>query len=151
MYGYAQPRTFSATALLYVAALMRRAAYRMRAAARRLDAWIAKRRTRTPGVQELQAMSYRELRDIGLTRFDAQHLAWGGEVPGRPWQELGEAEAARPRGSRNAETDDTPRLDALGHLNVHVLKDIGAPHWLVARAAAGCDREHLRWIGFEHR
>src|SRR5215467_12797441 len=92
MYTYAQPRTFSATALLYLAAALRGAAYRLRAAARRLDEWIARRRAALPAIRDLQGMSYRELRDIGLTAFDVQHLAWGGNAPGRPWQNARESE-----------------------------------------------------------
>ena len=107
---------------------------------------------KTPAVRELQAMSYRELRDIGLTGFDVQHLAWGGEAPGRPWQDAAETEPALACESCSVEGDeDTLNLDPLAHLNLHVLKDIGAPHWLVAHAAGEPDRERLRWIGLEHR
>jgi hypothetical protein len=102
MHGYAQSRTFPATALLYVAALLRSAAYRVRAAARPADAGNAETRT--------QALVLRD-----------------------------------PRGTRYRE------LDGLAHLDMHVLKDIGAPHWLVARAAREPEREHLRWIELEHR
>ena len=151
MYTYAQPRALSATALLYVAAALRTAACRARAAARSLDAWTARRRTKTPAVRELQAMSYRELRDIGLTGFDVQHLAWGGEAPGRPWQDSAETEPALACEPCRAEADAPRMLDRLAGLNVHVLKDIGAPHWMVARAAGEADREHLRWVGLEHR
>ena len=156
MYSYAQPRALPAMALLGVAAVLRSAAYRVRAAARRLDAWIANRRADTPALRELQAMSYRELRDIGLTGFDVQHLAWGGEAPGRPWQEATETEAPAACEACSAETGVEDRGDVhglvrLAHLPVYVLKDIGAPHWLVAHAAGEGDREHLRWIGFDHR
>jgi len=98
MDGYAQPRTFSAMALLYVAAGLRIAAYRVRAAARRLNT----------------------------------------------------TETALACESCGAAPDDVRELEGLAHLNVHALKDIGAPHWLVARAAGERDREHLRWIGLEH-
>lgn len=151
MYTYAQPRALPATALFFVATVLRAAAYRVRAAARRLDTWIATRQIDAPAVRDLQAMSDRELRDIGLTGFDVQHLAWGGDAPGRPWQDTAETDTAIACESCSAEADDARRLDRLAHLNVHVLKDIGAPHWLVARAAGDPDREHLRWIELERR
>ena len=155
MYSHAQPRAFSATALLYVAAALRTAAYRVRSAARRLDLWIARRRTRAPAVSELQAMSYRELRDIGLTGFDVQHLAWGGDAPGRPWQEA-ETETETETAidceacGCDVEVEDTHKFDDLAQLETHLLKDIGAPNWMVAHAAGRPDRERLRWIGLEH-
>jgi uncharacterized protein YjiS (DUF1127 family) len=149
MYSHAQPRAFSATALLYLAAALRTAAYRVRSAARQLDLWIARRRTRTPAVRELQAMSYRELRDIGLTGFDVQHLAWGGEAPGRPWQNA-DAEVAIACEACGGDAEDTHKFDGLAQLETHVLKDIGAPHWMVARAAERPNMESLRWIGLEH-
>ena len=150
MYSYAQPRAFSATALLYAAAVLRTGAYRLRAAARRLDTWIARRQTKRLAVRALQEMSYLELRDIGLTGFDVQHLAWGGKAPGRPWQDAAETDAATSCESWGAEAEDVRELDGLAHLDVHVLKDIGAPQWLVARAAGERDREHLRWSGFDN-
>jgi len=106
--------------LLYVAAAMRAAAYRMRAAARRLDQWIGRPQPSALAIEELQTMSYRELRDIGLSRCDVQ--------VGGPHT-----------------------LGAIAHLDVHALKDIGAPHWLVASAAERRDREHLSWLGLAHR
>ena len=108
MYSYAQPRSVSATALLYLAAALRSAAYRVRAVARRLETRIAR-------------------------------------------QDAAETEAALECESCSAKAGDTRELDGLAHLNVHVLKDIGAPHWLVAHASGEADREHLRWIGLEHR
>ena len=105
MYDYAQPRTLSATALLYLAAALRHAAIRVRFAANRLDE---------------------------TTR-------------------AGEVEAACACDSCSVGVEDTRELDGLAHLNVHVLKDIGAPNWLVANAAGERDREHLRWLGFEDR
>jgi hypothetical protein len=41
--------------------------------------------------------------------------------------------------------------DSVAHLNEHVLKDIGAPHWLVARAAAQREAQHLQWIDMDFR
>ena len=50
----------------------------------------------------------------------------------------------------------SPRVDerafeSIANLDEHTLKDIGAPHWLVARAADERDARHLRWIEFEVR
>ena len=42
-------------------------------------------------------------------------------------------------------------LDSIAHLNVHVLKDIGAPHWLIAQAASSRDEQSLRWTEIEMR
>lgn len=53
--------------------------------------------------------------------------------------------------SCSVDAEETRELDGLSDLNAHLLKDIGAPHWLVAHAAGERDREHLRWIGFDHR
>jgi hypothetical protein len=43
------------------------------------------------------------------------------------------------------------RIDSIAHLNVHVLKDIGAPHWVIARAASSRDEQSLRWTEIEMR
>jgi hypothetical protein len=118
MHSYAQPRAFSATALFYVAALLRSAAYRVRGAARRLDAWTADARTATEAIA-----------------CDA----CSGEV-----DETREHDDIRER-------DETRGLARIAHLNVHVLKDIGAPQWLLTHAAERAANEHLRWIGFDHR
>jgi hypothetical protein len=58
---------------------------------------------------------------------------------------------AQPPAAVGPEAISRRELDGLAGLDVHVLKDIGAPHWLVARAAGEPDRERLRWIGLEHR
>jgi uncharacterized protein YjiS (DUF1127 family) len=101
---------------------------------------------RDPALRDLQAMSYRELRDIGLTGFDVQHLAWGGKAPGRPWQ-ASEEDAAITCAACSVEAEEAHDFDGLAQLEAHLLKDIGAPHWLVAQAAGEPDRERLRWIG----
>ena len=123
MYSYAQPRTFPATALFYVAALLRSAAYRMRSAARRLDTWTADRPT---------AMKAVACEPCSADGDDMCKLA----------------EAREPETRHDGETRGLARI---AHLNVHVLKDIGAPHWLLTRAAERDVNEHLRWIGFDHR
>jgi len=67
----------SAAALLWVAALMLAAARNVRAAAKRLDAWLEKRRVADAAFHDLGTMSERELLDIGLTRADVHRIAWG--------------------------------------------------------------------------
>ena len=42
-------------------------------------------------------------------------------------------------------------FNAIAHLNQHVLKDIGAPHGLIAQASARREAAHLRWTGFDFR
>ena len=108
MYSYAQPRSVSATALLYVAAALRSAAYRVRAVARRLETRIARR-------------------------------------------DAAQTETALECESCSAKAGDTRELDGLAHLNVHVLKDIGAPHWLVAQAAERREAQQLRWVELDVR
>jgi hypothetical protein len=109
MYSHAQPRAFSATLLLFLAAGLRNAAHRVRAAASRLDERIVRR---------------------------PQHAG---------------AEAAMVCEACSSDGNDARELESLAHLNTHVLKDIGAPHWLVAHAAGESDREQLRWVGLDHR
>ncbi len=46
---------------------------------------------------------------------------------------------------------DERAFESIANLDEHMLKDIGAPHWLVARAADERDARHLRWIEFEVR
>jgi hypothetical protein len=46
---------------------------------------------------------------------------------------------------------DDRAFESIANLDEHTLKDIGAPHWLVARAADERDARHLRWIQFEVR
>ena len=41
--------------------------------------------------------------------------------------------------------------DSIAHLNEYALKDIGAPDWLVARAAERREAQHLTWIELEAR
>jgi len=41
---------------------------------------------------------------------------------------------------------DPRAFDSIEHLNERTLKDIGAPHWLVARAAERREAQRLRWI-----
>ena len=52
------------------------------------------------------------------------------------------------RGVANA---DDRVFESIADLDEHTLKDIGAPHWLVARAADERDARHMRWIEFEVR
>jgi len=46
---------------------------------------------------------------------------------------------------------DKHRFESIADLDEHTLKDIGAPHWLVAQAADERETRHLRWIEFEVR
>ena len=53
---------------------------------------------------------------------------------------------------RNQRPDFDPHaFDAIEHLNESTLKDIGAPHWLVARAAERREAQQLRWIELDVR
>ncbi len=52
---------------------------------------------------------------------------------------------------REAQPDDLRAFDSIADLSEHALKDIGAPHWLVARAAARRETQHLRWTEFDVR
>ena len=46
---------------------------------------------------------------------------------------------------------DPHRFDSIAHLNERTLKDIGAPHWLVAQAAERRETQALRWIELDVR
>jgi len=52
---------------------------------------------------------------------------------------------------RSAVPLDNRAFESIADLDEHTLKDIGAPHWLVAHAADERDARHLRWIEFEVR
>ena len=69
-----------ATPLFQFAATLYLAAHRVRAMAMRLNVWLERRRLAAAALPLLNAMSERELRDIGLTRFDVQRMAWGGSL-----------------------------------------------------------------------
>jgi len=69
-------RNAFAMPLFQFAAILRAAAYRVRAVAMVLDAWLERRRAVAASLAQLNAMTDRELRDIGLTRFDVQNTAW---------------------------------------------------------------------------
>ena len=70
-------RNAFATPPFQFAAILRAASYRVRAVAMRLDACLERRRAAAASLAQLNAMTDRELRDIGLTRFDVQNTAWG--------------------------------------------------------------------------
>ena len=55
------------------------------------------------------------------------------------------------KGRRDATSADEHAFDAIAELDEHALKDIGAPHWLVARAAERREAQHLRWIELDVR
>lgn len=69
-----------ATPLFQLAAVLHVAARDVRAMATRLNAWLERRRAADAALLVLNTMSDRELRDIGLSRFDVQRVAWGGSV-----------------------------------------------------------------------
>jgi uncharacterized protein YjiS (DUF1127 family) len=69
-----------ATPLFQLAAVLHVAARGVRAMATRLNAWLERRRAADTALLVLNTMSDRELRDIGLSRFDVQRVAWGGSV-----------------------------------------------------------------------
>ena len=69
-----------ATPLFQLAAVLRVAAHGMHAVATRLNGWLERRRATAAALLVLNAMTDRELRDIGLTRFDVQNAAWGGQL-----------------------------------------------------------------------
>ena len=66
-----------ATPLFQLAAVLHVAARGVRAMATRLNAWLERRRAADTALLVLNTMTDRELRDIGLTRFDVQNTAWG--------------------------------------------------------------------------
>ena len=68
--------TLAGTALPWIDTILLAADQRMRKTALRLFAWIEKRRATEAALLILNAMSERELRDIGLTRTDVQHMTW---------------------------------------------------------------------------
>ena len=67
----------SAAASFWVAAVTQVGARRVCAAAKWLDAWLAKRRVAKAALHDFGTMSERELLDIGLTRVDVHRVAWG--------------------------------------------------------------------------
>lgn len=70
--------TFAAAAALHrIAAATIGGAYRLRAAARMLDEWLARRREERRAQDDFATMSERDLRDIGLCRSDVPGIAWG--------------------------------------------------------------------------
>jgi len=46
---------------------------------------------------------------------------------------------------------DAHAYDSIAHLNERTLKDIGAPHWLVAQAAERREAQGLRWTELDVR
>jgi uncharacterized protein YjiS (DUF1127 family) len=67
----------STAVLLWVATIMLAGARGVRAAAKRLDAWLERRRVAEAAFHDFGTMSDRELLDIGLTRVDLNRVAWG--------------------------------------------------------------------------
>ena len=67
-----------AAALYGAAEWLHAGARGLKAAARKLDAWLLTRQAAARARYELCTMSDRELRDIGLDRADVTHVARGG-------------------------------------------------------------------------
>ncbi len=76
MFTYETPYR-SAAALFRFAAVMQAGARRLCAAAKRLDAWLERRRVAAAALHDFGTMGERELLDIGLTRVDVHRVAWG--------------------------------------------------------------------------
>ncbi len=67
----------SAGVLFWVAAVMRAWARRVRAAGKRLDAWLEERQVAATPLRDLARMSEHELFDIGLHRDGLYPVVWG--------------------------------------------------------------------------
>jgi len=74
-----QNQYYSTSAMLQAAEALHVAAGRIRRAAEALHAWLEERRRTAIALDELQRMSDRSLRDIGLSRADVLRSAWGVE------------------------------------------------------------------------
>ena len=74
MVAYTQ-RSFSVAALLYVAVFLSASARRTRFFANALGAWLERRRRARLALEQLSAMSERELRDIGISHSDIDGVA----------------------------------------------------------------------------
>lgn len=72
-----QTEYFTAQFLFRAAAVMQAGARYLRSAAKRLDAWLERRRVAAAAFHDFRTMSERDLRDIGLTRADLHRVAWG--------------------------------------------------------------------------
>jgi uncharacterized protein YjiS (DUF1127 family) len=57
--------------------LLRALEQRFGAAATRLGVWLTNRRIAAIARRDLNSMSDRELKDIGITRVDVERVAWG--------------------------------------------------------------------------
>ena len=54
-------------------------------------------------------------------------------------------------GRARVSSNDERAYESIADLNEHALKDIGAPHWLIARAAERRAAQHARWIEYDVR
>jgi uncharacterized protein YjiS (DUF1127 family) len=73
MVTYTQHR--SAEALFWLASVLQAGTQGVYATAKRLDAWLDKRREHGASLRDLESMSAHELFDIGLTRNDVSFAA----------------------------------------------------------------------------
>ena len=67
----------SAGALFRLGAAMQASGRALRAAAKRLDALLERRRVAAAALEDFATMSERDFRDIGLTPVDVDRVAWG--------------------------------------------------------------------------
>ena len=77
MTSHAAVRHIEVAASHRSAAFLYALAHNLGAAAKRLDSWLEVRRRATTTRRALSEMTDRELRDIGLTRFDIEDVATG--------------------------------------------------------------------------
>ena len=77
-------RSLSVGVLLYVSLALSSGARGLRAIARTLGRWLERRRAARVALQELSAMSDRELRDIGIARSDIERVAAQSSLGGVP-------------------------------------------------------------------
>ena len=69
-----------AVPLFHLAAILRMASHQVHGIATLLNVWLERRRTAAVASKMLSALSDRELRDIGVTRFDVQRAQWGDSI-----------------------------------------------------------------------
>jgi uncharacterized protein YjiS (DUF1127 family) len=85
----AHTQTLPATALLRLALAIAGAARRLHAAARKLDAWLERRRMAAAAFHDFACMADRDFQDIGIARADVHRVAWGASDRGGPNRERG--------------------------------------------------------------
>jgi len=79
---------YSTSVMVQTANALHAAAGRLRAAAKALQGWLEKRRRAAIAFHELERMSDRGLRDIGLSRADVMRAACGVQRSGDPVESI---------------------------------------------------------------